>query len=56
MCTDKHCGTENKYRNVKDHENKFPTSNDMLLLFTPFSMNHLVFQLHFTFASRNFIS
>jgi len=27
MCTDKHCGTEHKYRNIKDHNNKFPTSN-----------------------------
>jgi len=50
MCTDKHCRTENKYQNIKDHNNKFPTSNDMLLLLTPFSINHLVFQLHCTFV------
>ena len=49
ICTDKHSGTEKKYRNIKDLNNKFPTSNDMLLLFTPFSINHLVFQLHWTF-------
>ena len=35
MWKDKHCGTENKYRNIKDH-NKFSTSNDMPLLCTPF--------------------
>ena len=50
ICTNKHCGTENKYRNRKDHSNKFPTSNDMLLLFIPFSINHLVYQLHCTFV------
>jgi len=38
MFTDKHCGAENKYRNIKDHNNKFPTSNDMLLFF------HLFYQ------------
>ena len=21
MCTDKHCGTENKYRNIEDYSN-----------------------------------
>jgi len=48
MCTDKHCGTESKYQNIKDHNNKFPTSNNMLLLIIPYSINHLVFQLHCT--------
>jgi len=45
MCMDKHCGTENKYQNIKDHNNKFPIFDGMLLLFTAFSINHLVFQL-----------
>jgi len=35
MCTDKHCGTENKNRTIKDNNNKFSTFKDMLLLFTP---------------------
>ena len=56
MCTDKYCGTENKYGNIKDHNNKFPTFNDMLLLFTPFSVNHLAFQQRCAFVSCNFIS
>jgi len=38
MCTrtDKHCETENKYRNIKDHNNKCPTANDMALFFYTF--------------------
>jgi len=36
MDTDKHCWTENKYRNIKDHNNKVPSSNDMLLFYTFF--------------------
>ena len=37
MYTDKHCGTENKYQNIKDNNNnKFSSSNDMFLLFTLF--------------------
>jgi len=56
MCTDKLCGTEKKYRNIKDHNNKFLTLNDMLLLFTPFSINHLVFQLHCRIVLCNCIS
>jgi len=50
MYTDRHCGTENKYINIKDHNNTFPTSNDMFLLFSTFSINHLVhvFQLYCT--------
>jgi len=48
MCTDKHCGTENKYLNIKDNNNnQFPTSNDMLLLFTPFAINHLYYFSYF---------
>jgi len=43
MCTDKHCGTENKYRNIKDHNSNFPTSKDMLLLFTLFRSTTLYF-------------
>jgi len=50
MRTDKHCGAENKYQNIKDHNFKFLTSNDMSLHFTPFSINHLVFQLPCTFS------
>jgi len=49
MYTDKHCGTENKYQNIKYHNNKFLTSNDIVLHFTPCSINQLVFQLHCTF-------
>jgi len=41
MCMDNHCGTENKYRNIKDHNNKFPTSNDMSLFFRPFFLQPL---------------
>jgi len=56
MYTDKHCGTENNYPNIKDHNNEFSTSNDMLFLFTPFSINQIVFQLHCSFLSCHFIS
>ena len=54
MCTDKNCGTKNKYRNIKDQNFKFPTSNDMSLHFKPFSINHLVVQLPCTFFFMQF--